>query len=496
MSTRAVQLHRLIVILLLAVSAAGCARVFGSYDIAPNGLARSEDRLRRMLVSGQADDAFARVTTGETAPADDVLRVLYEGVIAYHAGEYERSARLLDVAGELADDRITKSLSRSALSLISNDLVLPYEPGPTERVMIPWYGALARLRLGDVDGAAVEARRLSFLLQYFDGRDQLDNELNATLRYFAASVFALAGEHADADVAYRNAVALGSTLPPPLVSSADSGTVVVVLERGFVAHRAEQSLMVMLLPEEIDALSGGGDHRFTSASDVAARVLSHAAHAMTYAPGDRIGALFVPAPEHTPRKRLRKKTVCTERDVAPADSTKPAEKVKECREVEEEVDDLPYLLKVAWPVYRADYRPRGTPRLLCEHDTISFAGDADLSRAVVRDFERERTLLIARTIARGAAKAAISRGAERKLEEKSDVAGKIAGLLGNVGNVLLERADTRSWHLLPAGITLAHVRLPAGEHDIEIDLPDTDSHHAATVTVRAGAITILPVRAW
>jgi hypothetical protein len=50
MSTRGVQLHRLIVILLLAVSAAGCARVFGSYDIAPNGLARSEDRLRRMLV--------------------------------------------------------------------------------------------------------------------------------------------------------------------------------------------------------------------------------------------------------------------------------------------------------------------------------------------------------------------------------------------------------------------------------------------------------------
>jgi hypothetical protein len=225
-------------------------------------------------------------------------------------------------------------------------------------------------------------------------------------------------------------------------------------------------------------------------------VHAHATHASTYAGGGRIGTLYVPAPEPEPRKRTRKKSVCTERVDAPTDSTNAGPKGRDCRDVEEEVDDLPYLLKVAWPVYRADYRPRGTPRLLCEHDTISFAGDADLSRAVVRDFERERTLLIARTIARGAAKAAISRGAERKLEEKSDVAGKIAGLLGNVGNVLLERADTRSWHLLPAGITLAHVRLPAGEHDIEIDLPDTDSHHAATVTVRAGAITILPVRAW
>jgi hypothetical protein len=176
--------------------------------------------------TGNAGSALSGLTTPAAGPQDEVLRTLYHGLVAYHAGDYGESARRFDAAGDLADDRVTKSISRSAFALVSNDLVLPYEPGPTERLMIPYYATLARLRLGDIAGAAVETRRLSLLLQHFAEDERVDAPLHATLRYLAATVFAAAGEHNDADVAYRNAVALGLTLPPPQLRAApDSGAV-------------------------------------------------------------------------------------------------------------------------------------------------------------------------------------------------------------------------------------------------------------------------------
>jgi uncharacterized protein len=99
-------------------------------------------------------------------------------------------------------------------------------------------------------------------------------------------------------------------------------------------------------------------------------------------------------------------------------------------------------------------------------------------------------------VARGTAKLALTKGAEKKLEERSEAAGRLVGLLGNVGNVLLERADTRSWHLLPAAVSVARMRLAAGEHELSVDVGGGRTVPVAPVDVRAGGVTVLPVRAW
>jgi len=483
----------ILLIATLAFSGAGCARMFGSYDVAPNGLASSEYRLRNMLASGQATSAFE--SFGRKEPNDDVLRALYRGVLAYYAGSYEESAAVLDTAATLADDRITKSISRSALSLVSNDNVLPYEPGRTERLLIPYYGALARVRMGDRSGAAVEARRLSSLLQkYHDDKRDIEPELAATLRYVAGALFEANGDAGDADVAYRNAIALDSlfTLPADPIG-ADSGTVVVVLEQGFVAHRVEQGVSVMLLGEEIDAITGDSDNKAAAAAFVAMRIVRRASYQGQYyydRPA-RGSMLYVPAPNvwelpYEPKPRTKCRTV----EIADSATDSSSEKKTECREIE----SLPYMLKVAWPVYHADNRPQGA-RLLMSADTVDFMHAADVSRGVVEDFENERTLIVARTIARGTAKLALAKGAERSLEEKHEAAAKIVGLLGNLGGVLTERADTRSWHLLPSGITVVRVRLPAGAHDFAIELGGRTVALKA-VDVRAGGVTVVPARAW
>lgn len=502
----------------LAAGGSGCASLFGSYNIAPNGLTVHDDRLRQLLARGQATGALDRLE--RDAPDDEVLRALYRGVIAYHAGEFAESARVLDIAADLADERMTKSLSRAALSVVSSDLVLLYEPGRTERLMIPYYAALARLGLGDLEGAAVEARRLSLLLQrYDDERRQIDPALRAALRYLAGAVFEAAGERADADVAYRNALAIDSTLSRPVdfraAAAADSGTVLVVLEQGFVAHRVEQALAVLLLPEEVEAIAHGAtEHRLAATNFVASRVLEHAADSPLVFAATRPGTLYVPAPTHSVVPKTRIRTVCTTTTVAadaPADSAAaPAQTVSNrsdrtermervCVDKEEEIDGPPYLLKIAWPAYRSDYRASPRARLAMASDTVVFGSAADISRGVMAEFEAERALVVARTIARGTAKLALTKGVERSLEEKNEVAGVIAGLIGNIGSVLLERADTRSWHLLPASLSVARVRLPAGEHALDIELNDFRggvTSATRTVTVESGRITILPVRTW
>lgn len=482
-------------VILVVTALSGCARIMGSYDIAPSGLQRDEERLRRMLSTGRSADAWQHVQ--KDAPDDEVLRALYAGVVAYHAGDFQRSADILDAAGVLADDRVTKSISRSALSLVSNDRVLPYEPSHTERLLIPYYAALARLRGGDIQGAAVEARRLSLLLsQRADSDVPVEPSLAATLRYFAAGVLEAAGDREYGDVAYRNALAADSTLPAVHPASPDSGDVLVVLEQGFVAHRVEEGLAVMLHPVEVRALSGEGDDRVLAAGLVAARVLEYAGtdgrrHA--YARG---GTLHVPAPQYSPlQERQDRSRECPAEATPVADnggSTRTRRRTAEC-EQDDDDDGLPYLLKVAWPVYRADDRP-ARASLLVGADTLALHNPASVSAGVLRDFEAERPLVVARTLVRGAAKLALTKGAERKLEERNEAAARLVGLLGNVGNVLLERADTRSWHLLPATISVQRVRLPVGSHTLA--LHSAGSSASATVTVSPAGMTVLPLRVW
>jgi uncharacterized protein len=511
MNRRGLQVVRVATVAALTVAASGCTTLFGGGGLAPNGLATGEDRLRQMLVAGQATSAFERL--GRSAPDDDMLRALYHGVIAYHAGDFEASAHVLDSAAALADERMTRSVSRAALSLVSNDLILQYEPSRTERLMIPYYAALARIRLGDMSGAAVEARRLSLLLQQYDDRNtKLDPALRATLRYFAGAIFEASNERNDADVAYRNAAAIDPAFIYPTDlrhSAADSGTVIVVVEQGFVAHRVEQALAVLLLPEEVHAIAhGAADDKLAATAFVAGRIIERAAFASQHSTGSWHGAttLYVPAPEQSIVPRTRIRTVCTTvPDTAATNSTQAAagrrvstRAVQECVEKEEEIGGLPYLLKVAWPVYRSEYRPATRVWLTGVGDDAVFNAMADVSQSVTADFEAERALIVARTLARGTAKLALTRSLEKSIEEKSEVAGLLVGVLGNVGSVLLERADTRSWHLLPAGVAVVRVRLPVGEHDLSVALDGAAVREVSlgTVAVRAGHTAILPLRAW
>ena len=416
-----------------------------AYETGPNGIARGQQSLREALM--RSDYAAALAWRED----DALLHALDIGASSYYASQFARSAAVLDSAALLADDRITNSVSGNALALASSDLARPYQARRTERLFIPYYAMLSYARLDQWEDAAVEARRLGGLLaQYAGERSEPERATHATLHYLSGVVFERAGEHADAAVAYRLARAL---LPEQVDSTLarkgrNEGEVLVVLERGFVAHRATETISVRLGD---DGPPPGGRH------DDAADMVSLASRAVdAHASGEQMPVSKSRTP-HGP----------------------------------DEHDETGYWMRVSFPAVRRAPRVRGEASVTVDGVTATSASVTSLvDDAVSADEGRERTATFARATARAATKYAVTKAVK---DEKGEVAGSIA----NIGVSLLERADVRSWHLLPQTVTLLRLRVPPGRHQLGV-VVGNDSQHIdlGEVAVRGGEVTILATRLW
>jgi len=411
-----------LVIALSLAGASGCATLRATihgYQEGPDGIAREQQRLRDALVRGDFTTALA------WREDDQLLRALTRATSAYYASQFQRAGALLDSAALLADDRITASLSRDALALLTSDNARPYQPRPTERLFIAYYGMLAYARADGWEDAAVEARRMVALIEQREGGcEPGEQPLHAALEHLAGAVFERAGRAQEARVAYRAAHRILDAAPErPAQPGPDQGEVLVVLERGFVAHR---------VTEQINVFFGDDDADSAYAARRAGRARDH---------------------------------------------------------------DDGYWMAVAFPALRRGARP------LREAVTASTdASSADVMRlatviddAADADDRRDRVGMMARAMARASAKYALTKVVK-------DKQGEAAGKLANFGASLLERADVRSWHLLPQEVQLIRIAVPAGRRSVRLDLPDrrgpVRSVELGQVTVRPGEVTIVPYRLW
>lgn len=496
-----------VAVIAAALPLSGCAAMFGGYDLAPNGLPVAEDALRRDLAARPSDAYLAVVEGRRELPDDDLLRLLYAGTAGRYAGAYDEGAHLLDLASWIAEDRVTTSISRQALSLITSDRALDYVPGGTERLMIPYLAATTYLEAGNTRAAAVEARRIEALLDRMADRDRdgPPGDVDPTRRFlhtFAASVFEAAGDRSAADVAYRRAgvpdeagddpvaVVTGTNGSPPgavepvtlepaaLEPAEPGGEVVVLVESGFVPHRVEQSVVIVLPPWQVSLLTeGSAAEKAVAATEAAARVLLSADHYY----GDR-GTY---GDQGYPRDGRSRSSVhfspWTREDCEEAG-------VEDCSD---SADENPYLMRISWPVLADEVRTARPVRVRAG----DLAGDAvvrfDVAAGSRNDFDDSRGTMIARTMLRAASKVALSSAAKVAVEKKDEIAGRLLGVLTNLGTALTERADTRCWHLLPGEVSMLRLRLPAGSHELMLELDDTSG---STRAVSLGSVDVVPGR--
>ncbi len=503
----------------LSTSIAGCVSAGAMHvalppEAARAGLTESDWLLRQSMAGGGFDSAAAMVAPdGPLAPDDELLASLYRGSTLYYAGHYDTAGIALDEAAVLADDRFTKSISKNLLALLSNDGALPYEPSQTERLMMNYYGMLDYLRRSDPMGAAVEARRISVLLESFDTRkDSVDVPTRAVLNYLAGATFEAAGEKADAEVSYRVARALvgDSVLPFPLTGEAKrkaiaaaskmaaaqrvpdakgtarstakkaakavaatvpTGEVIVVVEHGYVAHRVPRMLLVPVTQAEFDKFGSDPAQTVEAAAAISLRTAAFLAlqpDQFMWRDSDDDGSSFT---------------------VGDSSTTSGV--------------SIAYLMPVAWTSLRRPYHPPWRGTLVVDSlATQSFGVTADLCNAVANDFRRQRTAALARGIARAGIKLALAKTAEKTAEDKHGAfAGAMAKLGMNAINVVTERPDLRQWRLLPGELSIIRMTLPAGSHDLAIDYaarPGTPARRLAIgpTEIVAGKIAFATIRVW
>lgn len=454
---RAARRTRLAVVLPVLLLGSGCATASAALRSGPGGIP-AERSIRDDLSAGRAANAWASMADKRVRPSDALLRHMYRGVIALHTGDHDAGTRSLDRAWTIAEERYTKRVSTGALSLVTAEAALPYDPGPTELMFIPYFGGLNWLARNERFEAAVEARRLSTLLAREAG-PQSTAEMRGVLHYVSGVIFEAAGEGQDALVSYRNAAALLSTLPGDTAfAGRDSGDVVVLLEDGFVGRPAPHSLGIYLSGDELVALTTGGrDSRLAVAQVVEERSW-----------GRRNGIQ---------------------------------------REVE--VGWLTY--EVNWATFESPRNRAGAVGVrsgALDASTIS----ADVSAAVGDDYDREQGGRLTRAVARTAVRYAAVRAAERafdkasetrrKRKEDGEKGGGWASILFGIGMAAtamtaaaLDQPDLRAWQLLPDRLTVARLRLPVGEHPIEVTRGD-EVVSLGTVTVRPGGVAVMTYRWW
>ncbi len=386
-----------------------------SHATGHQGIARPQQRLRDALEGGDLATALS------WREDDALLRALTTGISSYYSAQFERSAAVFDSAAMLADDRITASVSRNALALVTNDMARPYQPRRLERLLIPYYGMMSYVQLADWDGAAVEARRLeSLLAQYALQRDDAERATHALLHHLAGVVLEQAGQAMDAEVSYRSAHALDRSYAERVLTGtragsesnrAGEGEILLVLESGFVAHRSSESID-LVLGEENDS--------------------SRVAMAMAVA-----------------------------------------------------------VLRRSARVWGAE------ARLSLDGDDATMRdrrmiGGALLDDAAGADERRERFAVLARATGRAVAKRAVTRAVK-------DRRGKVAGAVAGVGAALLERADIRSWHLLPQELVVFRFAARAGYHQVAVEFGEGAERRSVAVgpvLVRAGRVNMAALRLW
>jgi hypothetical protein len=374
-----------------------------------------------------------------------------------------------------------------------------------------YYGMLDYLRRDDAMGAAVEARRISALLESFDTRkDSVDVPTRALMNYLAGATFEAAGEKTDADVSYRVARALvGDALPFPLTGDARrkaiaaaskmaadraagpadtlhppngakpkaakkpavvptvaTGEVIVVIEHGFVAHRVPRTIIVPVTEAEFAKFGGSPEETAEAAATI----------------GLRTTAFLALQPDQFMWRDSDDDDEFTVRD---------------------STTSIAYLMPIAWASLRRPYHPpwRGT-LIVDSNATQSFAVTADLCNAVANDFRRQRGPALARGIARAGIKLALAKTAEKEAEDKKGVfAGQVAKITMNAVNAFTERADLRQWRLLPGELSVVRMTLPVGMHDLAIDYvaaPGAPTRRLAIGPTRivAGKLSFATTRVW
>jgi hypothetical protein len=362
-----------------------------------------------------------------------LLYLMEKGLLLHLQGNYRESIHALEEADRLTEELFTRSLSAESLSFVSNDSVVPYAGEDYESVLVNYYQALNYLVLGDYEGALVECLRLDEKLNWFadrfEGRDRFKE--SPFLRLLTGLIYEAAGDANNAFIAYRK------SLEAYHDDHQEGGLEAPAVLWGRLLVAAWRTGFF----EEYD--------KYREAARLAGIET------------DEAGTVIA---------------VLVDRGQAPVK--------KEVYVLVPTEQGFP--VKLAVPEFVSRHCATGPVVVSVDGDDwVSAERVEDVDALARRSLADKQALVLTKAAARAVSKQLLARQAEKEY-------GPLAGLTAQVAALLTERADLRSWLLLPAEIQLAVVPAEPGWHTVTVRFGDRETAHA--VKAVAGSVGFVAAR--
>ncbi len=423
---------------LTLVVGAGCATYSDHTRAARESLARgdlhgSEAQLNEMLgveSSRELPKKFGSETALALLERATVLQAL--GVYATSARDYsaaEKELELLDIA---SDD-----VGAIGQYLFSDDAT-KYKAPPTEKLLVNAFNMVNYLARGDLQGAAVEARRFTVMRKYLD--DYFPGTSHAAFgSYLAGFVFEQRGEYDVAMRYYDEVLQQGDapSLHAPIRRLADRSSyrtprLEQVIAAGEAPNAGEGEILVILKTGRVSVKE-----------PMRIPIGAALGLASNYVSGD------TKVLEYGMFKVVSYPELVATRDVFTGGSLRVAD------------------------------APAGI-------DTVT-----DIEAEIVREYEQVKPKILGAALTRMITRAVAAEGARAAGRQQSSGLGFLAAALVEGTMVALDKPDTRSWSTLPSQVHLARVRVPAGTHEIAVDLHGgRGTRLARTVEVAPGGFAV------
>ena len=402
------------------------------------------------LADGHYETALQTLGKARKGPAR-LLYLMENGLIAHYRGEYHASNRFFEVAERLSDRLFTRSLSREAASLITNDQVRAYRGEEFELAFINYYRALNYWYLGEPEEALVECRKANLKLDRYAAQADYDATYrnDAFIHYMTGLIYEATGELNDAYVSYRNALdayetyqnVFGLEAPAALRTdlrrveedlgyveprdgrggsagpdSPPDGELVLFSEIGFVPHKVQEEISLPVYENDVETVS-------KKRLDGISRKIAYRHFKPHYAGKSKVE----------------------------------------------------YWLRVALPAYE-DVAPR------TQSISAQRRGTSHRDNPCGRPF-RHRLADVSGQTARNARADGGARSAEIHGFGQSRKRKQSPGFIVNLFAAATEAADTRSWVSLPHNVQIGRLALPAGIHTLTLESLDSRGRVIETGTI-------------
>jgi len=386
-------------------------------------------KVERETSNRNLDGALKSLDELKLTGADQMLYYLNKGALLRFQGDYAASNQQFESAKSLMEKLSAISLAEQTGSVMVNDTLKAYEGTGNEQFLIYAFKELNYLQSGNVDDAAVEARQFDIKQRLIAEKDPSAAYLSgAFVRYLNGMVYEEAGESDSARIDYSKAV------------------------EGYQAQSSITGFGVpAALKADLDRLDNPQAKKQFSPARKSAGVAMQTLG--TRNTGEVVFILH--------------------------DGLGPTLAESILRIVNPDPQNGAAILSVAVPSFIQ--RPVPVARFDLSGGSESASSELvdDVNAIARKSLENRLPAITARAVARMVLKNAMARKIKNQNGD-SGSGGLLLSIVTDVGAIVSERADTRSWSLLPGNILMARLALPPGKHDLKVTYYDDSGNVLAT----------------